>query len=44
MAMKFLREKDLVERLIQRFGLDVDGYDDPNASGSGTGADVTKGG
>jgi hypothetical protein len=41
MTTKFVREKDLVERLVQRLGLDVGGYEDPNASGSETGADVT---
>jgi hypothetical protein len=41
MTTKFLREKYLVERLVERLGLDVDGYQDPNASGIETGADVT---
>lgn len=38
---KFAREKNLVERLVQRLELTVDGYEDPNASGFESGADVT---
>jgi len=41
MTTKFAREKDLVERLVRRLGLDVDGYEDPNANRPETGADVT---
>jgi hypothetical protein len=41
MTAKFVRERDLVERLVQRLGLAVDDYEDPNASTSETGADVT---
>jgi len=41
MTTKFERERDLVERLVRRLGLDVDGYKDPNANGPETGADVT---
>jgi hypothetical protein len=40
MATKFVREKNLVERLVQCLGLTVDGYEDPNASDRETGADV----
>jgi hypothetical protein len=40
MTTKFTREKDLVERLVKRLGLSADGYEDPNASGPETGADV----
>jgi hypothetical protein len=41
MTTKFSHEKDLVERLVRRLGLDVDGYEDPNADGLESGADVT---
>lgn len=41
MTTKFSRERDLVERLVLRLGLTVDGYEDPNACGPETGADVT---
>ena len=41
MTKKFAREKDLVERLVQRLGLAAEGYEDPNASGLETGADLT---
>jgi hypothetical protein len=40
MTTKFTRESNLVERLVKRHGLAVDGYKDPNASGPETGADV----
>lgn len=41
MTMKFSRERNLVERLVQRLGLPVDDCEDPNASDFETGADVT---
>ncbi len=41
MTQKFMREKDLVERLVGRFGLDVESYEDPNSGGIETGVDVT---
>ncbi|MGB6285907.1 MAG: hypothetical protein WBG18_16075 [Xanthobacteraceae bacterium] len=41
MTTKFSRERNLVERLVQRLGLPVDDYEDPNASDFETGADVT---
>jgi hypothetical protein len=40
MTTKFTREKDLVERLVQRLGFTVADYEDPNASGHETVVDV----
>ncbi len=40
MTDKFVRERNLVERLVQRLQIDVDAYDNPNAGGAETGADV----
>lgn len=40
MTQKFVREKDLVERLMRRLALNVESYADPNANGNETGADV----
>jgi hypothetical protein len=38
---KFAREQDLVRRLVERLGLNANGYEDPNAAaGIETGADV----
>lgn len=41
MTQKFVREKDLVERLVRRLRLDVESYADPNTGSNETGADVT---
>lgn len=38
---KFVRERDLVERLVRRLALSVESYQDPNTTGPETGADVT---
>lgn len=40
MVEKFAREKNLVERLVQRLGLRVDRYENPNANDQETGTDV----